>query len=463
MQYNSYFFILLFLPFFLAAYYIAGLISQKSGRMLIIIFSLAFYSFAGMKSFVVLMVSAATNYVLSFLIRKADSRAKALLIITLSANVGFLLYCKYLGTMPLGISFFTFQQIMYVVNVYRKDIDEINFLDYTAYIMYFPKLIMGPIVEPGDLISRINDPDLKKVNWDNIACGLKLFSFGLFKKLVFADTFARGVECGFGNIASTTAMDMILVMLFYSFEIYFDFSGYIDMATGVSKMINIELPINFDSPYKSVSIRDFWKRWHVSLTRFFTKYIYYPLGGNRKGTIRTYVNIMIVFLASGIWHGANYTFILWGFFHGLLQIVERAAGRFFDRLPGIVRYIYTFAAVNVLWLLFRSSSISEWRYIIKKIIQFRDISVSTGLMDSFLLPEMSLIYRMFHLTAVADRVRCLSMVLFSVSALLICLIPENNYRSQMKKNVVNMLLAAAAFVWGFLCLGSESVFVYYNF
>ena len=254
-------------------------------------------------------------------------------MLTIAANVGVLLYYKYMSyivsitpvdetavatdavstfIMPLGISFFTFQQIMYVVNVYSKTIEDVDVIDYLAYITYFPKLIMGPMVEPLYLIDQINDTEKRTFDWDNFAIGLKLFSFGLFKKMVLADTFTRGVTWGFGNIDAATAGDMVLTTLFYTFEIYFDFSGYSDMAVGVSKMLNIDLPINFDSPYKATSIRDFWKRWHISLTSFFTKYIYFPLGGSRKGNIRTYVNIMIVFLVSGLWHGANWTFILWG-------------------------------------------------------------------------------------------------------------------------------------------------------
>lgn len=484
-QFNSYLFILAFLPIFLITYFVGNKINKKCGRWLIIIAGLIFYYFAGRESFKIFLISAVVNFILALILKRVHKGTKILLFITIAANIGLLLYYKYVSfiiattpsdpatattstvvqdfVMPLGISFFTFQQIMYVVGVYRGEIEKTNILDYAAYITYFPKLLMGPMVEPVDLLAQINNPELKKINFDNLAIGLKLFSFGLFKKLVLADTFTRGVEWGFSNIEASTAADMILTMLFYTFEIYFDFSGYTDMATGISKMINIDLPINFESPYKATSIREFWKRWHISLTKFFTKYVYFPLGGSKKGNIRTYVNIMIVFLVSGLWHGANFTFILWGAIHGFLQVMERLFDKYFKKLSEIVRWIYTFAAVNVLWLLFRAESITQWHSILYKILTFQSTAISDGMINSFILPETPLLFRLLYLTETGGIVRGFSLLLFTVTAFVICLIPENNYKSQGRRNVVNMIMAAAAFVWGFLCLSSESVFVYFNF
>lgn len=214
--------------------------------------------------------------------------------------------------LPLGISFITFQQIAYLVSVYREELKEPSVVDYLVYILYFPKLLMGPLAEPIDFMGQLNDAATKKVNGDHTAQGLKLFSFGLFKKMILADTFATAFIWGQENISALTSVDCILVMLSYTFEIYFDFSGYSDMAVGVSRMLNITLPMNFNSPYKAVSIRDFWKRWHISLTNFFTKYIYIPLGGSRKGKAATYLNTMVVFIISGVWHGAGWSFIVCG-------------------------------------------------------------------------------------------------------------------------------------------------------
>ncbi len=486
MQFNSYLFILAFLPLFLTIYFVGNKVNTRCGRWLIVIAGLIFYYYAGIESFKLFLISAVVNFILVLILKKVHKGTKILLFIAISANVGLLLFYKYVSfivattssgsavaastsdffqdiVMPLGISFFTFQQIMYVVGVYRGEIEKVSVLDYAAYITYFPKLLMGPMVEPVDLLAQINNPELKKINLDNLAIGLKLFSFGLFKKLVIADTFTRGVEWGFTNVEVATEADMILTMLFYTFEIYFDFSGYTDMATGISKMINIDLPINFDSPYKATSIRDFWKRWHISLTKFFTKYIYFPLGGSRKGNIRTYVNIMIVFLVSGLWHGANFTFILWGAIHGFLQVLERLFDKCFNKLPKVIRWVYTFVAVNVLWLLFRAESISQWRIILNKILNFRSTVISDGMIDSFVLPETPMLFDLLHLTEIDGLVRGFSLLLFTVAAFIICLIPENNYKSQERRSVVNMIMASVAFVWGFLCLSSESVFVYFNF
>ncbi len=299
MQFNSYIFIMAFLPIFVIVYFALSKVKPVSGKIVLIVAGAIFYIYGGWNIALILGISMVVNYSMSLLITKFSQR-RLLLTITILANVLILLYFKYLNffitnintftekeiplkkiALPLGISFFTFQQIMYVVSVYNKSI-VLNLLDYLAYILYFPKILMGPLNDPKDFIDQINDDEKIKVNWDNIANGLKIFSLGLFKKLVLADTFAVAVNWAYANIDVATSMDWLLAMLFYTFEIYFDFSGYTDMAVGVSNMINIKLPINFDSPYKAVSIRDFWKRWHISLTSFFTKYIYISLGGGEK-------------------------------------------------------------------------------------------------------------------------------------------------------------------------------------
>jgi alginate O-acetyltransferase complex protein AlgI len=306
MQFNSYIFILLFLPVFVLLYFLLNRIGKLPGKLLIIVAGLLFTLYAGTDSFIVLCVSAVLNLLLSIVLSKIKNGKKIVLAAMVILNIALLLYYKYTNfvilsinsqfgldivtrkiLIPLGISFFTFQQITYALSVYRGEIEKVSVPDFLAYTFYFPKLIMGPLAEAKDFIAQLNDSALKKFQRENLAVGIKLFSFGLFKKMILADTFSKGVSWGFTNLSVTTAGDLFLVMLFYTFEIYFDFSGYSDMAVGVSKMINITLPMNFDSPYKALSIRDFWKRWHMSLTSFLTKYIYFPLGGSRKGKVRT--------------------------------------------------------------------------------------------------------------------------------------------------------------------------------
>ena len=365
--------------------------------------------------------------------------------------------------LPVGISFYTFQQIAYVVSLYKREIQKVYLVDYLLYILYFPKLLMGPLMEPSDFLNQINDKELKKIDWDNLACGIQIFCFGLFKKMMVADIFSKAVSWGYSNMETTTSMDWVLIMLFYTFEIYFDFSGYSDMAVGSSLMLNITLPINFDSPYKALSIRDFWKRWHISLTKFFTKYVYIPLGGSRKGKIFTYINTMLIFLISGIWHGANWTFILWGVLHGVFMVVDRMFETTESKIFEPVRWGSTFLIVNILWLLFRSDSVKQWGNILKTIGSFSNTGISAGLLEQFLLPESKFLENIFHLGFWTSHIRGFWMLLFIIGAGGICLSPENNYNTMRKISWVSMILSVISFVWAFVCLSGESVFVYFNF
>ena len=367
---NSHIFILLFFPFLVLAYFLCNKLDILAGKIILVIGSLIFYAYADWHMLFFLLPSVLCNYLFTYLISHAKWR-KIFLAVPVIVNVGLLLFFKYTNfvitnfnllwkteyellqlLVPLGISFITFQQIAYLVTVYRGELERADVMDYLVYILYFPKLLMGPLAEPVDFIAQLNNPDTKKVNSDHMAQGLKMFSFGLFKKAILADTFAGAFAWGLENIDALTSMDCVLVMLAYTFEIYFDFSGYSDMAIGISRMLNITLPMNFDSPYKAVSIRDFWKRWHISLTKFFTKYLYIPLGGSRKGKIFTYVNTMIVFIVSGIWHGAGWAFILWGGGHGILSVFDRVFENVENKIIRPVRWFNTFLLVNILWLLF---------------------------------------------------------------------------------------------------------------
>ena len=478
MQFNSYIFILVYLPIFIIGYFGLNKISPVVGKLFLIVASAIFYIYGGWNIAIILAASIVVNYLLAVVINHTGK----LLWVGVLINAALLFYFKYFNffitnvnnafqkdftlkeiILPLGISFFTFQQIMYLVNVYKKNIEKIHISDYLAYILYFPKLLMGPIVEPTELISQINDSKLKHINWDNISYGIKIFSFGLFKKMIFADTFATAVAWGYANIDIASSMDWFLIMLFYTFEIYFDFSGYSDMAIGVSTMLNINLPMNFNSPYKALSIRDFWKRWHISLTGFLTRYVYIPLGGSKKGNLRTYANTMIVFIVSGIWHGANWTFVLWGVLHGLLSVLDRLFEKTQKKLMEVVKWSTTFLAVNILWLLFRSDNITQWKDILIKMCSFQSTEISDGLINSFILPETPLLFKMLHMETLNAYVRGFSLLIFTIAAFWICLIPDNNYNKLKNNNWITLPLAAAAFIWGFLCLSSESVFVYFGF
>ena len=206
------------------------------------------------------------------------------------------------------------------------------------FVTFFPQLVAGPIVLHSEIVPQFADKKKKKLNADNFAKGIMAFSFGLAKKVLIADTLGKVVNWGYLDVGALDRTNAIIVILCYTLQIYFDFSGYCDMATGIGKMFNIDLPMNFNSPYRAVTILDFWNRWHMTLTRFFTRYVYIPLGGNRKGKLRTYINVFIVFTVSGIWHGANWTFIVWGMVHGLFNIFTRIFKKYIDKLPKFINW-----------------------------------------------------------------------------------------------------------------------------
>ena len=472
MQFNSYEFILIFLPLLLAGYYLLNRLGGRWGRLFLGGMGAVFYVYYGLSSAAVLLGSIVVNYAAAALIARREKHVRLIFALDIAANIALLLYFKYfnflLGAigsprrfdifLPLGISFFTFQQIAYVAHVRKTGKNE-SLGDYLLYVLYFPKLIMGPITEPDALIPQFHDESCLRPNAHNLACGLKLFSFGLFKKLLLADTFAVAVNWCFADPSAATSMELFLGMLAYTFEIYFDFSGYSDMAVGVSQMLNIDLPINFNSPYRALSVRDFWKRWHISLTSFLTRHLYIPLGGSRMGLARTCVNMMIVFLVSGIWHGANWTFLLWGLLHGLLCVGERVFEKSRRRLNDTAGWLFTFLCVSALWLLFRSDSVGQWSWMLLRMLKLESTAVSAGFLECFALQEAAVLVPLLHLTPIRGAMA----LLFYAAAFLLCLIPENNYRQKDRLSAANAVLAALALFLAFLHLGGESVFVYFNF
>ena len=482
MQFNSYEFIFLFLPITVVLYYSANKIKAELGKLVIIIASIVFYSMGRENMLIYFGISIFINYISALVINKFKIKNKIVMALPIVVNVGLLFYFKYLNfaianinmlfgkefrfqeiILPLGISFYTFQQIAYIVAIEQGELENSSLIDYLAYILYFPKLIMGPIIDPVDYISQLNQENRKKVDITNMSIGVKIFSLGLIKKVLLADTFAKAVSWGYTNIDVTTSMDCILIVLFYTFEIYFDFSGYSDMAVGVSSMLNIDLPMNFDSPYKAISIRDFWKRWHMSLTKFLTKYIYIPLGGSRKGIVFTYVNTLVVFLVSGLWHGASKMFVLWGALHGLFSCFDRMLDKVERKIFILIRWMCTFSVVSVLWLLFSAQTVEQLKTILLKILFMQNTVVSDGMIASFDLVENQFICDAFGLNYLAANVRGFNMIIFILVASFICFVPENNYKKKESLNIGSLLFSTFVFVWGVLCLGAESTFVYFGF
>lgn len=482
MQFNSYIFVLLLLPVSVVGYFALNKITHTAGLVFLTLVSGAFYLYGGLEGTLILAASMLINYLFSYLVSKNLRYKTAIFVAGILINAFLLLYFKYYNflvenlsqhfqlnlvtkqlLLPLGISFYTFQLVAWLVESYRGNTQQYSFLDYLLYTLYFPKLIMGPITGPQELISQFHNPELKKPDSEQLMAGLQMFAFGMFKKVILADTFAKAVAWGFANESTATSGDLLIVMLAYTFQIYFDFSGYSDMALGVSKMLNIQLAMNFDSPYQAMSIRDFWKRWHMSLTQFLTKYIYFPLGGSRKGEARTYLNTMLVFLFSGIWHGANWTFLLWGFLHGALSVLERIFHKQYQKLHPGFQWLSTFVCTNVLWLLFTSPSIQQWLSMLGKILSFQDMRITGALLRSVNMAEFDLLFRVLNVNSITSQVRGLSMLILMVFSFLLCLCATNNVRREKRPTASNMVLCLVALTWSILSLSGESTFLYFGF
>ena len=307
---------------------------------------------------------------------KKSFSKKSILIFGIVANLSLLGYFKYADffienfnivaqtninlfnlLLPLAISFFTFQQIAYLVDSYRQETKEYDFLNYALFVTFFPQLIAGPIVHHSEMMPQFANKWNAVKKYKNIALGLFIFSIGLFKKVVIADTFAVWASAGFDTATTLNLFEAWATSLSYTFQLYFDFSGYTDMAIGIALLFNIKLPINFNSPYKARNIQDFWRRWHITLSRFLRDYVYIPLGGNKISSFRTYSNLLATFVIGGLWHGAGWTFIFWGFLHGMALVIHRAWSNLGFKMWTWLAWLITFNFVNVAWVFFRAK---EW-------------------------------------------------------------------------------------------------------
>ena len=381
MLFNSYEFIFLFLPlsFFIYFYLLQNRLVIGAKGFLVFA-SLFFYSWWNIAYFPIILSSMLFNYVIGNSLnenfKQVRVHKKSLLTFGVVANLALLGYFKYTdfflenfnllfdGSMPLlhlalplAISFFTFQQIAYLVDSYRCETAEYDFLNYALFVTFFPQLIAGPIVHHAEMMPQFASKWNLVKNYKNIATGLFIFSIGLFKKVVIADTFAQWATAGFDQAEYLNLIEAWATSLSYTFQLYFDFSGYTDMAIGAALLFNIKLPINFNSPYKALDIQDFWRRWHITLSRFLRDYIYIPLGGNRKGPFRTYNNILATFILGGIWHGAGWTFVFWGFLHGMALVVHRFWKQLGFTMPKVLAWFITFNFINIGWVFFRAK---EW-------------------------------------------------------------------------------------------------------
>jgi D-alanyl-lipoteichoic acid acyltransferase DltB (MBOAT superfamily) len=393
MLFNSNGFIFLFLPITLLVY----LRIARQGRPLhsaawLVAASLFFYGWWNPRYLALILASMAFNYAVGRGLGEWPSRKtrKALLIIGIAGNLGALGYFKYAGffadnlnaalgtgfmlepiVLPLAISFFTFQQIAYLIDSYRHEAFESNIVRYALFVTFFPQLIAGPIVHHGEMLPQFRGRKGLRFSSENMAVGSSIFFIGLAKKSFIADGVSPWADAVFGAAAQgvpLTTIDAWCGVLAYTFQLYFDFSGYSDMAIGLGRMFGIRLPLNFRSPYKAINVVDFWRRWHMTLSRFLRDYVYFALGGNRKGRGRRYVNLMATMLLGGLWHGAGWTFVIWGGLHGLYLVVNHAwravittwlPGRKPTTIGTWAARVCTFLAVTVGWVLFRADSLSS--------------------------------------------------------------------------------------------------------
>ena len=403
MLFNSYPFIFLFLPIVLAGYFYLGRYSQRFSAVWLALASLVFYGYWSPAYVVLLLGSVVGNYSFGLWIARAgvrheDAVKKRLLILAVAANLLLLAYYKYTNffldnlsyltgirlavgeiILPLGISFFTFTQIAFLVDTYQGKVKEYNFIHYLLFVTYFPHLIAGPILHHKEMMPQFKHADTYRYSHENMAVGASIFSIGLFKKVILADGIAVHVGPVFAAPAAgihVAFLDAWAGAICYGLQLYFDFSGYSDMAIGLSRMFGVVLPVNFHSPYKAVNIIDFWRRWHMTLSRFLRDYLYIPLGGNRRGIFRRYLNLMITMLLGGLWHGAGWTFVIWGALHGVYLMLNhgwhalrRGLGHDLEKpLSGFMHMfsvLFTFLAVTVAWVFFRAANLHDALVIVK--------------------------------------------------------------------------------------------------
>lgn len=374
MLFSSPEFIFGFLPVTLLVYFLFTHSGQvRVARYWLLLASFFFYAWWKPENLLLITSSMTFNYFLGGVIGRKQSRP--LLTFGVIVNIAVLFYFKYIdffivnisdltGTqlsllnvvLPLGVSFFTFQQIAYLVDSYHGKRGNYRFPNYCLFITFFPHLIAGPIVHHGVLLPQLEDNNNARLDFTNFSKGIFLFNIGLAKKIIIADTVATIVSAGYSNTPLLSTVQAWITSLAYSVQLYFDFSGYSDMAIGLALLFNIRIPINFNSPYKAVNIQDFWRRWHITLSQFLRDYLYIPLGGNRKGEIRTSFNLLITFVIGGIWHGAGWTFLFWGFLHGAGLVVHRYFKKTNIEIPDWIGIVITFLFINITWVFFRAPS-----------------------------------------------------------------------------------------------------------
>lgn len=408
MLFNSYTFIFAFLPIALLGFFgLSRLRWTKGAIVWMAIASLFFYAYWNPAYLLLLLVSISVNYAIGQQLDKclrASFSAKVLLILGITFNLALLGYYKYARffvsslndifhhnlpipeiILPLAISFYSFTQIAYLVDAYRGETQSSNydFSTYALFVSFYPQLIAGPILRHDELIPQFRNFKSFIFSHKNFALGLSLFILGLAKKLLIADNLSPWVAPVFDHAVEVKFLEAWIGALSYTFQLYFDFSGYSDMAIGLGWMVNINLPINFNSPYKATSIGDFWRRWHITLSAFLRDYLYIPLGGNKRGELRRYVNLLLTMLLGGLWHGAGWHYVVWGGMHGSFLVVDRAWRKLGISLPKCLAWLITFVAVIASWVLFRAHNLGDGVEILQAMSGLKAIELPMAYQGTF--------------------------------------------------------------------------------
>jgi len=472
--FNSYEFIFAFLPItFFVYFYLLHKRLVTGAKGFLVFASLFFYSWWNVIYLPLILCSMLFNYVIGTSLGKDSEHKKVskrqLLTIGIIGNVSLLGYFKYADffidnfnlfsgsnvelfhlALPLAISFFTFQQIAYLVDSYRGETKEYDFLNYALFVTFFPQLIAGPIVHHKEIMPQFASKCNLVKNYKNIALGIFIFSIGLFKKVVIADEFAIWATNGFDKAETLNLIEAWATSLSYTFQLYFDFSGYADMAIGAALLFNIKLPINFNSPYKATDIQDFWRRWHITLSRFLRDYIYIPLGGNRKGEFRTYNNLLITFLLGGLWHGAGWTFIFWGFLHGAALVIHRMWQKLNFKLNTIIAWFITFNFINISWVFFRAK---EWDDAIKVLTGM--FSINEIIVNSYKMKDL--------LVGIQGNDKTLGMILLGFIVILLMKNSLFYMVNNFTKTYKTFLFISVLYIISLIEMHQVSEFLYFNF
>ncbi|MGI6723820.1 MAG: MBOAT family O-acyltransferase [Arcobacteraceae bacterium] len=488
MLFNSYEFIFIFLPLtFIFYFYLMSKRLILGAKISLALASLFFYGYWNYIYVPLILLSIFVNYGVGISLvdskRLKNISKKSIFIFGVVFNLALLGYFKYVDffldnfngifgsniplphiALPIGISFFTFTQIAFLVDAYKNEAKEYNLVNYMLFVTYFPHLLAGPILHHKEMMPQFASKYNYVKNYRNIALGLFIFSIGLFKKVVIADTFAIWANAGFDTATTLNLIEAWATSLSYTFQLYFDFSGYTDMAIGISLLFNIKLPINFNSPYKALSIQDFWRRWHMTLSRFLRDYLYIPLGGNRKGKTRTYVNLITTFLLGGLWHGAGWTFVLWGLLHGIALAIHRAWQSLGFKLNKVLAWFITFNFINITWIFFRAKEFDDAMKVLGSMFSLENVVLPNPLAGKLgFLKEYGVEFGGFVVNIDNDGGKTLIPLILLAFILVIVFKNSMQKIDSFKANYKNTIIAIVCFTYAILSLNSISEFLYFNF